>query len=83
MDVHVRNPLMPEIDAAVIVADFTFDMDVEIDKHWLLKGDVDSIDVTVKKMDLYFNSKASIKSVNKDMTTFGGLMIAYFNMELS
>ena len=82
MDIFIKNPLEPSINAAKMVAKAVTSLSIYVNDQFLLWGSIKELKLTVVNYEPYFKTQTSIETINSKLSIMLPLMEAYANSVL-
>lgn len=79
LDLHVRNPLDPSQDAALLLVEAKANVSFSVDGSLTLSGEVRSLDLSVVTFTPYFQTLSNAKGMNLKLTLATNMIESYAN----
>jgi len=82
MDIYIKNPIEPNINAAKMVAKAVTSLSIYVNDQFLLWGSINELKLTVVDYEPYFKTQTSIETINSKLHIMLPLFEAYANSVL-
>lgn len=79
IDIHIRNPIEPQIDAAKMITKAVTNISFFVNDNYLLWGMIHQLQLTVLEFEPYFQTDTKIETINQKLTILKPLLEAYAN----
>jgi hypothetical protein len=79
MDLLIKNPIDPKIDAAKMVTKAVTNLQLYINDNFLLWGSIKDLKLTVVDYKPYFKTSTSLETINSKLSLMIPVMDAYAN----
>jgi hypothetical protein len=79
IEIHYKNPLNPEIDAALVIAKASGNIMFEVGDDFRLYGSTDGVTLHVLDFEPYFLSSATTKQINSKIVLIAPFISSYIN----
>ena len=82
MDIFIKNPIDPTINAAKMVTKAVTDLQIYVNDQFLLWGSIKDLKLTLVNYEPYFKTQTSIETINSKLHIMLPLFEAYANSVL-
>ncbi len=79
IEIHYKNPINPEIDAALVIAKASGDVVFEVGNDFKLYGQTEQVTLHVLDFEPYFLSRATTKQINSKIVLIAPFISSYIN----
>lgn len=79
IDIHIRNPIDPTIDAALMIAKAITNVSFSVSNDFILSGDIHELKLNLIEFYPYFKTSTTIQNMNSKLNLLLPIMESYAN----